>query len=100
MSIEKIWFALVGIKPLKGNEILPKGKGAYVNVACVSENEGSLKDELKEIFKHHLFTVTDIDEIETEDTFVIDNPYNAEKIKLLNEIKEGYKFAWGTFHTF
>jgi len=100
MMTDKIWFALVGIKPLKGNEILPKAKGAYVNIACVSKNEESLKEELKEIFKHHLFSITDIDEIETENTLIIDNPNNAEKVQLLNEIKEGYKFAWGTFHAF
>ncbi len=100
MSTDKIWFALVGIKPLQKNEILPKAKGAYVNVACISENEGSLKEDLKEIFKHHKFSITDIDEIETEDNLSIDNSDNAEKFKLLNEIKEGYKFDWGTFHSF
>ena len=83
MSTEKIWFALVGIKPLKGNEILPEVKGAYVNVACVSENEGSLKGQLKEIFKSHLFVVTDIEEIETEDNIVIDNLENAESSNYL-----------------
>lgn len=100
MNIDKVWFALVGIKPLKKNEILPNVKGAYINVACISENERNLKKDLKEIFKHHKFDITDIDEIETEDNLVIDNPDNAEKIQLLNEIKEGYKFAWGTFHSF
>jgi hypothetical protein len=100
MTKEIIWFALVGIKPLKGNKILPKVKGAYVNVACISANEENFKNDLAEIFKQYRFVLTDIGEIETEDNMVIDNPKNAEKLQLITEIKEGYKFAWGAFHTF
>jgi hypothetical protein len=100
MATEKIWLALVGVKPLKGNEILPKVKGAYVNVACISTNEENFKNDLAEIFNQYRFALTDIDEIETEDNMVIANPKNAEKLQLLSEIKEGYKFAWGAFHTF
>lgn len=42
----------------------------------------------------------EISDIETEETLTIINKKNAEKIKLLKEIKEGYKFAWGTFYTY
>jgi len=85
---------------LSGNEILPDVKGAYVNVACVSENEKEFKLKLSDIFKHHSFEIFEIDEIETEDDLKIDNPDNAEKLSLIDEIREGYQFAWGTFHVF
>lgn len=100
MSVVKIWFALVRVKPLKGNEFLPDSKGAYVNVAYACDNEVNLKSELAEVFKYHKFKVTEINDIETVDTLIVDNPSNAEKVKLLNEINEGFKFAWGTFHAF
>ena len=84
----------------EAQRIFVQSKGAYVNVACVSENEITFKKEVSDIFMHHRFKVFEIDEIETEENLAIDNPSNAEKITLLNEIKEGYSFAWGTFHTF
>jgi len=100
MNNQKIWFALVGVKPTKGNDIIPNSAGAYANVACVSQSEDEFKNKLQENFKHHKFKIFEIEEIETEETMDIDDEENSEKILLLNEIKEGYQFAWGTFHLF
>jgi len=97
---EPVWFAIVGVRPLAGNDIIPEAKGAHVNIACVSENEESLKATLMENFDHYKFKVFEITDIETENNLSIDNPNNSEKIKLLKEIKEGYRFALGTFFTF
>jgi len=100
MNTEKIWFAIVGIKPLKGNEIISDANGAHVNVACISDTKANFKRNLKENFKYHKFEVFEILDIETEENMKIINKENSEKIKLLNEIKEGYRFAWGTFYTY
>lgn len=49
MHSDKIWFAIVGIKPLKGNKIISSAKGAHVNVACISDTEEILKQNLLKI---------------------------------------------------
>lgn len=95
-----IWFALVGVKVIEGNEYITDADGAYVNVACLAEDETGFITKLHKNFEHNKFKVFSIDEIETERTLIIDNEDNAEKLELLDEIKEGYSFAWGTFHTF
>jgi hypothetical protein len=100
MNNKKIWLAVVGVTPLTGNEILPDVRGAYVNVACMCDDEKEFKEILNQVFFHHRFKVIEIDDIETEDGIVIHNPKNAEKITLIKEIKEGYQFSWGTFHAF
>lgn len=100
MENGKIWFALVKVRPLQGNEILPKVKGAYVNIACISESEQTLREDIIEFFKYYLFKVITIEDIENEQSLIIENANKAEKTQLLNEINEGYQFAWGTFHTF
>ena len=94
---ENIWFAIVGVKPLAGNEIIPKAIAAHVNVALVSKNKTTFKKTLKENFHHHKFEILEILDIETEDTLTIENSKTSEKLKLLKEIKEGYRFAGGTF---
>ncbi|WP_129717406.1 hypothetical protein [Pedobacter sp. SYP-B3415] len=99
MSSEKIWLALVGIRPLSGNEYF-NNAGAYVNVACLAESQSAFTSKLRFNFEYHNFKVFDIDDIETEETLIIHNDENAEKLRLIGEIKQGYKFAWGTFHTF
>lgn len=99
MGDELVWFALVKVKPLKGNEILPKVKGAYVNVACISENEQTFKVTIEQIFKSHLFKVISIEDIENKQNLVVETD-TSEYVRLLNEINEGYEFAWGTFHSF
>jgi hypothetical protein len=100
MSNKKIWFALVGVKLMEGNEYLTDADGAYVNAACLSENESEFIAKLHENFEHNKFKIFEIDDIETEETLSIDNEDNAEKLALMDEINEGYSFAWGTFHTF
>ena len=94
---ENIWFAIVGVKPLAGNEIVPQAIAAHVNVALVAKNKTTLKKTLKENFLYHKFEIFEINDIETEDTLTIENGKTSEKLKLLKEIKEGYRFAWGTF---
>lgn len=94
---EKIWFALVGLQPLKGNEIVPEAKSAYVNVACVANGQESLTKKLHENFTYHKFKIIEITDIETEENITIDDKKTSAKIKLLKEIKEGNKFAWGKF---
>jgi hypothetical protein len=97
-SNEKVWFALVGVRPLEGNELITDAKGAYVNVACLSEDESRFKKKLYENFEYYKFQIFDIDDIETEETLDIEN--DSVRSELLNEIKEGYGFSWGTFHSF
>lgn len=100
MRTKKIWFAIVGIKPLKGNKIISNSNGAHVNVACISDTKTNFKRKLQEIFKYHKCEIFQILDIETEDNLTIINKNNSEKIILMNEINEGYQFAWGTFYTF
>ncbi len=71
MKVEKIWFAIVGIKPLKGNEIISNANGAYVNVACLSDTKTNFKTKLQENFKHHKFEIFEILDIETEGILVL-----------------------------
>ena len=97
MEKEKIWFSIVGLKPFDGNEIAPKANAIYVNVALVAKNKTTFKKILKENFLYHKFEVFEILDIETEDSMTVDDPSTSEKIKLLEEINGGYKFAWGTF---
>jgi len=96
---KKIWLAIVKVTPLLGNEFLNSG-GAYVNVACLAEGRKQFVSMLHSYFELNRFEVQDVDDIETEGTLVVTDKETAEKIKLINEIKEGYEFAWGTFHTF
>jgi hypothetical protein len=94
------WFAVVGVRVLANNELIHDANGAYVNIACVADDRDELLVRLCEIFKHNRFEVFDIDDIETEESLNIREGWNPEKMELLNEIKEGYLFAWGTFHSF
>lgn len=96
----KIWLALVGVKVQEGNEYIKDADGAYVNVACLSENEDEFITKLHKNLEHNKFKIFEINDVETEETLTINNEDNAEKLTLIDEIKEGYSFAWGTFHTF
>jgi len=100
MVNNRIWFALVGVRPMENNDYIPDADGAYVDVACVATTEDEFISKLKKNFEHNRFEVFEIEDIETEDTLNVVNEENAEKITLMLEIKEGYNFAWGTFHTF
>ena len=100
MKTEKVWFAVVGIKPLKGNTTISDASGAHVNVACISDTKANFKNKLQENFEYYKFEIFEILDIETEENLTINNKNNSGKIKLLYEIKEGYRFAWGTFYTF
>ena len=96
-----IWFAIVQIKPLKNNKRLKGADGAYVNVAYAAESQDDFIDKINLSFKENDFKVIEIDEIENKDTVSIDNPENAEKLELLNDIEvEKFDFSWGVFHTY
>ncbi|TKC05250.1 hypothetical protein [Pedobacter frigoris] len=96
---KKIWLALVEVIPLEGNEFITSD-GAYVNVACLAESKSQFKSELHSNFERNKFKVLDIDDIETEKSLIVTNAENAERLRLIDEINEGYEFAWGTFYTF
>lgn len=100
MESRQIWFAVVGVKPLKGNEIIKGNKGAHVNVACVADSEENFRKKIKENFEYHKCKIFEICDITTDKNILVVNKSNSENIRLLNEIKEGYEFAWGTFYTF
>jgi len=96
----KIWFALVEIKPLYNNTILKDVSGAFLNVAYKAETKDELIIQINKTFKENKFMICEIDNIETVDKMEIDNPDNAEKLVLLNDIEEGYDFSWGVYHTY
>jgi len=101
MKIMNIWFALVEIKPIGNNTILNSAYGAFVNVAYKALSIEEFEFSVKATFKESDFQVIEIDEIESKMNLEIDNPDNAEKLELLNDIEqEGYDYSWGIYHTF
>jgi len=95
----KIWLAIVKVSPLKGNEFLASVK-AYVNVACIAADEEQFVGKLHSYFKLHKFEIHEIDDVLTESSLGFAYEKTEERINLINEINEGYEFAWGTFHVF
>lgn len=96
-----IWFGLVGIKALKGNNILEGVLGAYTNVACRATSKEDFISKINHWFKEKDFEVFEIDDIEHIDNLTIGDPESSEKLDLLNNIvKYGYDCSWGTYHTF
>lgn len=97
--MEKIWFALVGLKTLKGNEMIPEHKGAYTRIACKLSDKKELQPFLNDIFKYYHFEVIDITDIQAEETLNLEDQENKITQELISEINKGRKFAWSTFHT-
>ena len=56
-----IWFALVEIRALKGNDSLEGALGAFVNVAYKATSVNDLIERIKLSFKENNFEVYEID---------------------------------------
>jgi hypothetical protein len=56
MKKQAIWFALVGVVPLEGNELITDVSGAYVNVVALSTDEVDFTYKSYEVFAHHKFS--------------------------------------------
>ncbi|MGZ3756024.1 MAG: hypothetical protein ACXVAY_20030 [Mucilaginibacter sp.] len=97
---KNIWFALVEVTAENGNTDLGDAMGAFVNVAYQAFNKEDFLTIVEESFKSFDFKVIQVKTIERGDNLLITNPDNAEKLILLNRIKDGDEFAWGTFHTY
>lgn len=97
----EIWLALVEIRALKNNDALKGAYGAFVNVAYKAVSREDLICKIKASFGENDFEVYEIDDIESKENLIIDNPDNAEKLELLRDIEEeGYHFSWGVYYTF
>ena len=99
MDKDTTWFALVGLRVLDGNEHITNSNSAYVNIAQVASNLQDFIAKIQRNLAHHKFEVFELEDIVTEEA-LIKSGVNDEQANLLAEIKEGYLFAWGTFHTF
>ena len=97
---KNIWFALVEVTAENGNTDLGDAIGAFVNVAYRAFNKENFLSVVVESFKSFDFKVIEVNSIERGDNLLITNPDNAEKLILLNRIKDGDEFAWGAFHTY
>lgn len=95
-----IWLGLIEVEAINGNNDLGDAKGAFVNVACKALSKEDFVEKVTKSFSIYDFCVLDIDEIEIETKMIIDNPDNAEKLELVEEVNGGETFAWGDFHTY
>ncbi len=96
-----IWFALVNVEVINGNNDLDDSEGAYVNVACVAENEKTFTSKVLEHFTKYDFQVLEIENIERFSIMNIRNHKTSEKLDLIKELEISKQdIVWGTFHTY
>lgn len=95
-----VWLAIIEVEPINDNMDLGEAKGAFVNVAYKASSKKAFIKAVKESFAEYDFKVLEIDEVERGDQITIDNPDNAEKLKLLKELQSESPFTWGDFHTY
>lgn len=101
MEGKNIWLAIVEVEPISGNKVLEGAKGAFVNVAYVSESKKSFFKEVDKTFGEYDFKVLEVDDIECYPNIDIYDYETAEKIELVNKlINEDLSYCIGIFHTY
>ncbi|WP_338762280.1 hypothetical protein WAF17_17300 [Bernardetia sp. ABR2-2B] len=96
-----IWFALVNVEVINGNNDLDDSEGAYVNIACIAENEKTFTSKVLEYFTKNDFQVLEIENIERFSIMNIRNRKTLEKLDLIQELEtSSQEVVWGTFHTY
>jgi hypothetical protein len=94
--IAKIWYAMVQVIPINGNNQLDSAKGAFVNVAYKAGSKQEFLGLIKDTFLRQNFMVKEIDDV---GMLTDNNADNPEKISLLNDMQD-YDYSWGDFHTY
>lgn len=101
METEHIWFGLAHIQAINSNKQLDDAAGAFVNVMYKATSQEEFIKLVEHTFKERDFDVIEIEDIERADNLTIDNPENAEKLVLLEDVQSGlYDFSWGNFYTY
>lgn len=92
-----VWFALVNVEPLSGNEFLPIYEGAYVNVAALANDKENFLTIIANQFDYYKFKVIKIEDVMNRKDI---KKLNNERLKLNQILSQDYEFAWGTFNVY
>ena len=93
------WIGLFEVKPIRGNDVLRKARGAYVNVIGLASDAEHFREIAVLALAQQEFEVVVVEDIRTVNEWLMHDDPAAEMISLAQTVTSQSPVALGSFYT-